>query len=91
MDGSSRYNQAYNQNLKNLIMASTLRSYITVSGQFKSFNLLDLVQIDNDSPDSRKVGMNFITSIAYQLVDKRLVTNVTLCKEGANGLKGDLR
>ena len=86
-----RYHQAYNQNVKNLVMFSTLRSYISIAGQFKTLKLLDLVNIDNDSPDPRNTGLGFVTGLVYQIKDKRLVTNITICKEGANGMQGDLR
>jgi hypothetical protein len=79
------------QNLRNLLLYSSLQIFISFSGQFKQLSLLDIVNLDFNSVDKRIAGRAIVSCITYQLIDRRLVTNVILCKEGANEIKGDLK
>ena len=84
------YARAYDQNMRNLILFSSFRIYLSFSGQFKILNLLDLANLDLNSVEQRVTGRAFVTRIVYQLVNRRIITNVTLCKEAPNEIKGDL-
>lgn len=86
---SNTYDVAFKQNIRNLLMFSSFKIYIPVSGPFKQFRLLDSVKLEEASVGSRASGRSFITRIYYTIKDRRLYTNLTLCKEAPNELRGD--
>ena len=88
---SSNYDTAFRQNLDNLLTYSNYRIIAQYAGQFKTLKVLDIVNLDNDSFDERTCGKAFVTRIIYHLVNKKLMTNIMICKEGPNDLKGELK
>lgn len=88
---ANNYDTAYRQNLDNLLMYSSYRIIAQYAGQFKKLRLLDVVNLDNDSFDSRTCGKAFVTRIIYHFVNNKLMTNIMICKEGPNDLRGDLK
>lgn len=86
---NSTYTLAYRQNLRNLMLFSSYKIYIPVAGPFKQFHLLDSAQLEETSVGAQAAGRSFITRILYKIKDRRLYTNLTLCKEAPNELRGE--
>ena len=84
------YEKAYNQNLRNNILFNSFSIYLTTGGQFKKFKLFDTVEFDILPSDERMAGIAFITGIVYEFQDNILNINLTLNKETASGIKGNL-
>ena len=86
-NGHANACKARSQNIRNMALYSSLVTYISFGGQFKSLHLLEPVIIDTTG-DARHQGINIVSGITYQITSNRLLTNVTLVREGANAIKG---
>lgn len=84
------YQNAYYQNIKNLILYSSVKTYVSFGGQFKRLNLLDSVMLNTFENKGRTYGINIVSRIAYQITNRKFITNVTLCRESVNDIDGDL-
>lgn len=82
--------QAVNQNRRNLILFSSYAVRVPVPGQYRDFRLLDPVKLIPGQKDNEAEGFYFITGIVRQFADNMYRTNLTLNRESANGIKGDL-
>lgn len=84
------YDLAKLQNLRNLIVSSSVKTLVTFGGQFKKLKLLDVCQFDQASSEIRNSGYQLVSRIVYQVTENRLMTNVVLVREAPNSIRGDL-
>jgi hypothetical protein len=88
------YWKAYNQNLNNQIQYSALKSVVQFSGNFNDVRLLDLVMFGELDLDRKQLsithsGLYFVTEVVRHITAKRFMTNLVLCRESNNGIKGE--
>ena len=82
--------EAQNQNFRNNALFSSYRVHVPVAGQYRDFKLFDVVQLIPAESDKEAEGFYFITGIANEYKDNLYTTILTLNRESANGIKGDL-
>ena len=82
--------QAVNQNKRNNILYSSYTCYVPVTGVYRDFRLFDIVQLVPAETDKEAEGIYFITGIAKEYKDMQYITMLTLNRESANGIRGDL-
>ena len=82
--------EALNQNKRNNILFSSYTVYVPVTGTFRDFKLFDVVKLIPLEQDKEAEGFYFITGIAKEYRNKQYTTMLTLNRESANGIKGDL-
>ena len=81
---------ALNQNRRNNILFSSYTVRTSVPGQYRDFRLLDTVQLIPAERDLDAEGFYLITGIVRQYSDGIYRTNLTLNRESANNIKGNL-
>lgn len=81
---------AINQNRRNNALFSSYVCHVPVAGQFRNFRLLDTVQLIPLETDKEAEGFYFITGISREYVNNVYTTVLTLNREGANGMDGNL-
>lgn len=81
---------ALNQNKRNNILFSSFAVRVPVPGQYRDFRLLDTVQLVPAEKDNECSGLYVIAGIVRQYLDGKYSTNLTLNRESANGIKGNL-
>ena len=79
-----------NQNFRNNVLFSSYTCHVPVTGQYRDFRLFDVVQLIPSDSDKDAEGIYFITGIAKEYKDMQYTTLLTLNRESANGIKGDL-
>lgn len=82
--------EAKNQNFRNNVLFSSYTCHVPVTGQYRDFRLFDVVQLIPSDSDRDAEGIYFITGIAKEYKDMQYTTLLTLNRESANGIKGDL-
>lgn len=82
--------EAQNQNFRNNVLFSSYTCHVPVTGQYRDFRLFDVVQLIPSDADKDAEGIYFITGIAKEYKDMQFTTLLTLNRESANGIKGDL-
>ena len=85
---NTNYLLAEQHNMRNLMMFGSFKIFIPTAGVFSQFHLLDLAYLEQDSVGERCAGYCFIERILYRIEDRRLMTNITLCKEAPNEIRG---
>ena len=81
---------ALNQNKRNNILFSSYTVDVPVTGTFRDFKLFDTVLLMPAETDKEAEGIYFITGIAKEYKDYQYTTILTLNRESANGIRGDL-
>lgn len=81
---------ALNQNTRNNVLFSSFTVRTTVPGQYRDFRLLDKVQLIPGNEDRQAEGFYLISGIVRQYADGVYRTNLTLNRESANNLMGNL-
>ena len=81
---------ALNQNKRNNILFSSYTVRLSVPGQYRDFRLLDPVKLIPAERDMDAEGFYLITGIVRQFSDGIYRTNLTLNRESANGIRGNL-
>lgn len=82
--------QAINQNKRNNTLFSSFVVRVPVPGQFRNFKLLDVVQLIPAERDDECYGYYIISGITRQFANNMYTTNLTLNRESANSIRGDL-
>ena len=82
--------EALNQNKRNNILFSSYTVDVPVTGTFRDFKLFDTVLLMPAETDKEAEGIYFITGIAKEYKDYQYTTILTLNRESANGIRGDL-
>lgn len=82
--------EAQNQNFRNNVLYSSYTCHVPVTGQYREFQLFDVVQLIPADKDKEAEGIYFISGIAKEYKDMQYTTILTLNRESANGIKGDL-
>ena len=82
--------EAINQNRRNNMLFSSFIVRVPIPGQYRDFHLLDVVQLTPAERDDECYGLYIITGIVRQFINGVYTTNLTLNRESANGIKGDL-
>lgn len=82
--------EAQNQNFRNSVLYSSYTVHVPVTGQYRNFRLFDVVQLNPSDSDKEAEGIYFITGIAREYRDLQYSVMLTLNRESANGIKGDL-
>lgn len=81
---------ALNQNRRNNILFSSYIVRTSVAGQYRDFRLLDPVNLLPLEKDEDAEGFYLITGIVRQFTDNIYRINLTLNRESANNIKGNL-
>ena len=81
---------AFNQNRRNNILFSSYVVRTSVPGQYRDFRLLDVVQLIPSIKDRAAEGFYIIAGITRQYSDGVYRTNLTLNRESANNITGNL-
>lgn len=81
---------ALNQNKRNNILFSSYTVRLTVPGQYRDFRLLDIVKLMPAERDMDAEGFYIVTGIVRQYADGVYRTNLTLNRESANDIRGNL-
>lgn len=82
--------EAQNQNYRNNVLYSSYTCHVPVTGQYRDFRLFDVVALVPGDSDPEAEGIYFITGIAKEFKDKQYSVLLTLNRESANGIRGDL-
>ena len=82
--------EAINQNRRNNTLFSSYVVRVPIPGQYRDFRLLDTVQLIPAQKDPQSEGLYVITGIVREISNNMYSTNLTLNRESANGIKGDL-
>ena len=82
--------EAQKQNLKNQILYSSYTCHVIVSDNYYDFKLMDTVMLIPGDADKEAEGVYFITGIVKQYSNNQYQTIITMNRESANGIKGDL-
>lgn len=82
--------EAQKQNLKNQILYSSYNCHVVVADDYHDFKLMDTVMLIPGDEDKEAEGVYFITGIVKQYSKNQYKTILTMNRESANGIKGDL-
>lgn len=82
--------EAMDQNRRNNVLFSSYVCHVPIPGQYRDFRLFDVVQLIPTETDKEAEGFYFITGIARKYENNLYKTLLTLNRESANGIKGNL-
>jgi len=81
---------ALNQNKRNQALFSSYTVRVPIPMQYRDFHLLDIVQLIPSEKDYECEGLYIISGIVLEIKDRVFQINLTLNRESANNIKGDL-
>lgn len=92
----SKYWEAYQQNLQNLVLFSTHKNSVSFHREYKDIHVLDVVDFsDVELNDQSRAGMSagkyFVSKVSRNVSHKNFVTTVQLCRESVTDVQGKLR
>lgn len=86
------YHNAYDSNVRNLMLLNSLQAKVTFQNTYFPVRLLDIVLLKDDSDSARKEssedssGFWVVSKIARILSNRNLITVVTLSRDGMNSV-----